>query len=62
MEMKEVVVIRGCVDAGISNAPPGSYGRKFEHLRLYTVGQTVSLPESEAKRLAALGIVEPVKC
>ena len=58
METKEAVVIRGCIDAGIGDAPPGSYGRTFEHRRLFHVGERVTLPADEVVRLARSGAVK----
>jgi hypothetical protein len=60
VETKQVVVVvRGTVDRGIGNAPPGSGGRTFEHRRLYRVGETISdLPADEAARLARSGVVK----
>ena len=57
METKDVVVIRGCVECNIADAPPGSGGRTFEHRLLYRVGETVTLEASEAERLAKAGIL-----
>ena len=55
----ECIVIRGCIDAGIGNAPPGSYGRTFEHRRL-RVGDRVMLSADESERLATSGAVKVV--
>ena len=44
----------------INQQNPGFGARAFTHLRRAKVGETVTLPDGEAKRLAALGIVELV--
>lgn len=57
--MKQVVVVRGTVDRGIGNAPPGSCGRTFEHRRLYRVGEIISdLSADEAERLVRSGVAK----
>jgi hypothetical protein len=62
VETKQVVVIRGCIDAGISDAPPGSSDRTFEHRRLYRVGEIISdLPADEVVRLTRSGAVKAVQ-
>jgi hypothetical protein len=38
----------------------GFSARAFSHMRRYRVGEFAALPDSEARRLAALGIVEIV--
>ena len=44
----------------IGNAPPGSYGRTFEHRRLFRVGDRVMLSADESERLATSGAVKVV--
>ena len=58
--MKQVVVIRGSVDAGINDAPPGSGGRTFEHRRLHRVGDRIWLTPDDCARLVSAGAVKAV--
>jgi hypothetical protein len=61
VEMKQVIVVRGVVEANIADAPPGSGGRTAAHRRLYRVGETISdLPADEAARLVKSGSVTVV--
>ena len=70
--MTEVIVRSGCVDVPDTSAAaigeqrlidrmnPGFGGRTFKHRKLFRAGETAILPESEARRLANLGIVQLV--
>jgi hypothetical protein len=58
--MKEAIVVLGCVETTVNNAPAGSGGRALERRRLFTVGERVTLPTAEAARLAKLGVVKLV--
>jgi hypothetical protein len=60
METKECIVIRGCVERNIANAPSGSGGRTFEHRRLFRVGERVMLSSDESERLVRSGAVKAV--
>jgi hypothetical protein len=70
--MQSVIVTRGVIDVPDANPATiaeqrlinqlgqGHGGRTFKHRRLFHVGERLSLPDGEAARLAALGIVDLV--
>ena len=60
MEMKQVVVDSGVVDAGINDAPRFSGGRTFEHRRLHRVGDRIWLTPDDSARLVKSGSVKAV--